>query len=299
MWRNLKQVVIAYEWVNWAFYLAVLCVLLVTAVFIQSILQPIHIARHDFSASNHCEHTISDRTGHAKFIGYVLSQETGKNLCRMLGGAAAFAQYYSSLRFEWSIQAEMRQRQISEKRYDLLAVRPEEMASASPAIRATYREIALYPAYKVFFIARDDQPELTREFIGKRILGLLNDQNSRSGYRIPLDALQRSGLDIREVHFKRYSSHQDLRDALARKEVDLIGTYWDERDRNSFPEWKTLGIGDADRGLSWYVDVSVWQNKEIRCALAEALSNQAKQSNDSYFGEIRISGPAQDGCDGS
>lgn len=298
LWRSLKQIVIAYDWANWVLYFLALGLLFMAVVFLQAESQPIHLARHDFNAMNHCERSTSDPTRDSKFMGYVLSRGSGQTLCRVLGDAVALARHYGSLRFEWSLQSEARGWQIHEKRYDLLAVRPEEMASAGASVRATYREIALYPAYDVFFIARDGQPEMTSGYLRKRTLGVLDDQHSRSGYRIPLDALRRSGLNLREVVIKKYPSHQDLRGALARREVDLIGSYWSEHDRRRYPEWKTLRIGGADRGPTWYVDVAIWQNKEVRCALVEALNSQAKRSNDSYFAELRIVRAARDGCDG-
>lgn len=204
---------------------------------------------------------------------------------------------YRSVRAEWSLSDEVLSRLIFEGYFDLLQLRPEEAQEPDGPFSRYYQRISYYPPYKVFLLARDAAPVLTAEYLRSRRIGLLEDPTSRSGYRVPMQVFRDLGLDRQQLQLSLYDSHNELRLALERGEVDVIGSYWDPPQKARFPDWHPLEIGGVKEGLNWFLANEVFDNTQERCAVIDALEHFEVGSGDPYFAKLSFTADAKKGCD--
>jgi hypothetical protein len=178
----------------------------------------------------------------------------------------------------------------------LLQLRPEQGQEKGTLFAAMYHRISHYPPYEVHLIARDRVPELTAEYLTSKIIGLLKNTRSRSGYRVPMQAFRTAGIDPRLLRIKRYEGHEELRLGLERGDVDVITSYWDDHLQKRYPDWQTMEIGGVDDGLNWFLADEVFRMKNDRCAVVNALEDLKDKAGNPYFKKLTIVREASEGC---
>ena len=95
-----------------------------------------------------------------------------------------------------------------------------------------------------------------------------------------MNAIKQAGIDANLINFIYYKNHHDLRTALSKGEVDLIGSYWAvEYDSKINPKGSLL-LKDGIEPSTWYL---VDSDDEIKCAIIKAIGLQLKNENDPYF----------------
>jgi hypothetical protein len=105
------------------------------------------------------------------------------------------------------------------------------------------------------------------------------------------------GLDFKRLRLNFYPNHEELRRALERGDVDVIGTYWDQQQQTRFPDWHQLEIGGVKEGLNWFLANSVFDDIKERCAVIKALDELTDASGKLYFAQLRFTREAVEGCD--
>ncbi|WP_018983806.1 PhnD/SsuA/transferrin family substrate-binding protein [Salinimonas chungwhensis] len=170
---------------------------------------------------------------------------------------------------------------------DLALVKSNVIEAFRANLIYDYEVIAAHDNYSAYFIALREKPQLTKEYlIGKRI-GILDYPSSRSGYIIPKTTLQSLGLNDENVSLSHYSSHGELRKALLSGEVDLIGSYWAEEDEQSLSRSYITALDKDVSGMRWYLKMQT-RNTDLRCALQSAITDTAKASSNSYYQNIDL-----------
>ncbi|GFD69873.1 hypothetical protein KUL106_31360 [Alteromonas sp. KUL106] len=152
-------------------------------------------------------------------------------------------------------------------------------------------EIASHPDYSAFFIALRERPELNKEYLlGKRI-GLLDYPSSRSGHIVPKTIMQNLGLSDSNVDIIYYSSHQELRRALLAGDIDIISSYWAEDDNKKFSRNYATPLQESVSGMKWYLKMQT-QNTDLFCAMQSVVHDIAMSHPRPYYKTITL----EEGC---
>ena len=152
-------------------------------------------------------------------------------------------------------------------------------------------KIASHPNYSAFFIALRERPELSKEYLlGKRI-GLLDYPSSRSGYIVPKTVMHDLGLSDNNINIVYFSSHQELRRALLSGEVDIISTYWAEEDKKRFSKNYATPLLENVSGMQWFLKMQT-QNTDLFCAVQSVIHDIAMSHPRPYYKTITL----EQGC---
>ena len=152
-------------------------------------------------------------------------------------------------------------------------------------------KIASHPNYSAFFIALRERPELSKEYLlGKRI-GLLDYPSSRSGHIVPKTVMQELGLSASNVDIVYFSSHQELRRALLAGDVDIISSYWAEEDKEKFSRNYATPLLESVSGMQWFLKMQT-QNTDLFCAMQSVVHEIAMSHPRPYYKTITL----EEGC---
>ncbi|BDX05377.1 hypothetical protein [Planctobacterium marinum] len=152
-----------------------------------------------------------------------------------------------------------------------------------------YKEVASYNKYSAFFIGLREKPELQKEYLlGKRI-GILDYASSRSGHIAPMMLFKQLDLDEKQVNLVYAKNHQQLRQLLESGSVDIISTYWSEADETRFNrEYRTALLSEIE-GSKWYLKEAE-KNTALKCAIQQELTRLAEQ-NRGYYRQLALTSP--------
>lgn len=152
-------------------------------------------------------------------------------------------------------------------------------------------KIASHPDYSAFFIALRERPELSKEYLLGRRIGLLDYPSSRSGNILPKTVMQNLGLSDNNVDIVYYSSHQELRRALLAGDVDIISSYWAEEDNDKFSRNYATPLQESVSGMRWYLKMQT-QNTDLFCAMQSVVHEIAMSHPRPYYKTITL----EEGC---
>lgn len=156
-----------------------------------------------------------------------------------------------------------------------------------------YQEIASHQNYTAYFIALREKPELTKEYLlGKRI-GILDYPSSRSGHIVPKTVLKSLDLNDNNVELHYYSSHQELRRGLLAGEVDIISSYWDKNDGESLSKSYITPLEDSVSGMRWYLKMQT-RNTDLKCAVQDIIREVSASQTKKYYQQVEIKEPCGD-----
>ena len=283
---------------NWAFFLVVIVGVGAVAVLASSQNYSPRLGTLDWAQQDHCRSAIGGGNPDGRpLIAYVHASFQGHALCDELSVEDRLAANFSEVHAQWTVRPEDLRHGIAQGRPDLLLLRREEITASQEFVHRLYRQIAFYPSYEVFLIARDHRPAGTPQYLGSHRIGLLQTSSSWSGYIVPMQHFHEAGVDLRDLAIRYYPSHPALRDGLHRDEVDVISSYWDEFQAQHHPEWQTHPIGHVAEGMSWFLEESAYEQPEIRCTLVDALRSLADRTSNPYFADLRLTKAAGQSCD--
>ncbi|MEG3766038.1 PhnD/SsuA/transferrin family substrate-binding protein [Alteromonas sp. 14N.309.X.WAT.G.H12] len=156
-----------------------------------------------------------------------------------------------------------------------------------------YEEIATHPDYNAYFIALKEKPELSKEYLlGKRI-GILDYPSSRSGHIVPKTVLKSLGLNENNIKLQYYNSHQELRRVLLAGEVDMIASYWDKNDSNILSKSYITALENGVSGTRWYLKMPT-RNTDLRCAVQQVVVSMSASQTNKYYQQIELKDPCID-----
>jgi hypothetical protein len=287
------------EFWNWLSFLTIILGLGALCFLASASHREIVFKEHPLSIDQFCEQSIETPDLDSEtFLIFVLAEHFGTNLCNRLISDTALSSDYGSIRAEWSLSSDELSRAIVSSSYALLQLRPEQALEAGGFLNQDYKRISYYPPYAAGLIARDSAPERTVEYLrSPRVIGLLQNPKSRSGYQIAMRTFGTLGLNKNELLIKQYPSHAELRRALKRGDVDVIGSYWDAEEQTKYPDWRFKELGGVKEGLNWFLENSVFANLSQRCSVVDALIALTDIDGDSYFSDMRITQQSLEGCD--
>jgi hypothetical protein len=211
---------------------------------------------------------------------YGLRRSSVVKLTKTLCDDVRMKQRYSRIKGQWQ-HNNIHKLSMLLSPYNLLIAKPAYINTQDILASVNYLPLASYQTYPSYFINNSDEPiELTDKYFHNKKVGLLINHKSFSGFIIPKNALKHAGIDENLINFMYYKTHHDLRTALSKGEVDLIGSYLaGDYDSKINPKGSLL-LKDGIESSTWYfIDTT----EEIKCAIIEAISLQLKDENDPYF----------------
>ena len=144
---------------------------------------------------------------------------------------------------------------------------------------------------RAFFIALRERPQLSKEYLLGKSIGLLDYPSSRSGHIVPKTVIQNIGLSDSNVNIVYYSSHQELRRALLAGEIDIISSYWAEEGSENFSRNYATPLQEDVSGMQWYLKM-LTQNTDLFCAMQTVVNEIAMSHPRPYYKTITL----EEGC---
>jgi len=218
---------------------------------------------------------------------YDFSLYTGSDFLKALYEAPEIQQKFGVVRIQWRREEMEGLQQLNTHPYDLLVIKQSWMQKTSLDVIARYTEIASYQTYSGYLIAMNEPPQLTATYLEGKRLGLLDNPTSMSGHLVPRSALHEAGIEEQILMIRYYKAHSELRTALLNKEVDLIGSYWNEDDKKLFNIANRLEIKSDIGGSKWYLSPKLIDTP-AHCAIVRILKKRADESKNAYFKKIQI-----------
>ena len=214
------------------------------------------------------------------FALYGLRRSNVVRLTKTLCDDVRMKQQFSRIKGQWQ-HNNIHKLSMIPNPYNLLIAKPTYINAQDVLASVNYSPLASYQTYPSYFINNSGEPiELTDRYFHNKKVGLLINHKSFSGFIIPKNALKQAGIDENLINFMYYKTHQDLRTALSKGEVDLIGSYWSVDYDSKFNPKASLLLKDGIEPSTWYL---IDTNEEIKCAIIEAINLQLKEEDDPYF----------------
>ncbi|MEO2268453.1 hypothetical protein V1358_14185 [Pseudoalteromonas sp. YIC-656] len=145
-----------------------------------------------------------------------------------------------------------------------------------------YYPVIGYPSYTAYFIGSHEKPRLDKAYFLDKRIGLIDYPTSRSGHIIPKQVFKELDINLDTLNITFANSHQSLRDKLAKGELDVIASYWQQTDDERFSANYITAIGSNISGSHWYLKKAA-DNPDLACALQDTLLSMAKAQTSTYF----------------
>lgn len=207
----------------------------------------------------------------------------GQALISALCASGGVQQKYADVSYTWALNEIDLEASIRDFEWDLAFGR-RHLFEGTEKIPSGYTAIAEYAVYKAYLIFKsatdpDRLPEMK--------IGILANAESSSGHKVPKAYFRSIGLKPENLALRLYPNHASLRSALASGEVDVIGSYWNETDREKFPEFREMEIQEGLVGSQWFVQSTTFDHA-ITCIYTSILESLASITEDRYFQNINI-----------
>ncbi len=203
----------------------------------------------------------------------------------------AFAAHFGALESRSVHRDYFNLRELHESRYDLVLAKPELIEGAVVAgAGVPYRMIAQYRAYGSQLVALSGKPELTREWLVGRTIGLLDDPNSVSAYQVPISALRERGLmDVADITYFR--SYREMYRALFAHRVDAIASIVsDEGPQSELQVPDGLVLAENLPGPAWFASRELIDSAAY-CTVIEGIARFGEETRVDFFRDIRVEVP--------
>lgn len=249
--------------------------------------------KHDSPLADKAESMASstDRTFRILDVFHAGTPDLADALCK----DNRFAKRYDRVEAAWINRDQIDLRPIFQKYYDLMLAKPELLQRAELEGIPGYTAIARYANYSSQFISLDTKPELSTAYFSGKKLGLLDDPNSVSGYKIPSIALRRANIDSSQFDIIYYKSHLDLHQALHQREVDVIASFsWSAFNAPAqTSKNKSLHLQSQLAGPRWFLHPDLLASQS-HCSALAALQGISSANQSTYLAKLTIIRGCQD-----
>lgn len=235
----------------------------------------------------HCDtsNRESDQVLHILDLFMGNTQELVDQLCHQ---PSITAQYHR-VEVSWMHRNEIDLQLIFKQHYQLLLAKPELMSRIQTWQSGEYLDIIRFPDYVSQLLSLQGPPSLSREYFSGKILGLIDDANSLSGYQVPMAALEQAGIGEQDYQLALHPSHYQLHQALRSGEVDVIASF-SSSVVPSDASHHSLALHKALPGLRWYLQPTLLDSA-IHCQLLHSLQQFIVHSDNDYLNALVVSRP--------
>jgi phosphonate transport system substrate-binding protein len=218
---------------------------------------------------------------------FVYNRSTAEDLLVLFCNNPDIAKQFGSVKATWGVTAPAMMEKVGNGFADLTRAKQQIIDALSATETHGYTQIATYPNYRVFLIARNEKPSVSKEYLLDKTFGLIDYPTSRSGHIVPKQILADLGLSLDKMSIVYASSHAELRELLAAGKVDVISSYWSDVDNERFSYSYTQQIESEVSGTNWYLKMEN-DNTVLFCAVQQILLQYSESQNSSYYNRLEL-----------
>ena len=231
------------------------------------------------------QHQVSE-----SFTIFVQEQQISKQLMQMFCDDPEIKRQFASVKAYWGIDDSTTMMLVGKGIADITKVKQNVMGALAATRTHGYEAIASYPDYTAYLIAMNEKPELTKQYLLDKTIGLLNYPTSRSGHIAPKQLFSDLGLSFEKMQIVYASSHDELRDLLSTGKVDIISSYWQQEDHNRFSKDYAAQIKRGLAGNTWYLKMHK-NNTRLYCAAQKILAEYSVKQPLHYYSKLKLLHP--------
>jgi hypothetical protein len=223
------------------------------------------------------------------FEAIVFGESQASRLLSTFCGDVSFKQSYGGIKVSWSTYRQtLDVEKLSKGGFGLFV--SSEMSTNKEGVtdQNNYMPIVKYGDSWAYLISKDKNIAVTSSYLKGKKIGLVNKAYSLLGQAIAIKYLVANRIDVSSLDIRYYPSHGHLRKALQSNEVDIISSYFDEKDDPS-----RLGVTHRIRldpivtGFSWYTKTELI-NTPVGCKIYDFLESERKNSRQDYFKNFTV-----------
>ncbi|WP_254700774.1 PhnD/SsuA/transferrin family substrate-binding protein [Paraglaciecola mesophila] len=194
---------------------------------------------------------------------------------------------YGEVTVQWSHNEQEIIQYVGKGIADLALVKENVMLAFAAETTYRYQTVAQYKDYSTYLISLKEKPELTKQYLWGKRLGLLDYPSSRSGHIVPKGMLNDLGISESSMEIIYVNSHEALRDLLAAGKVDIISSFWKDKDEQRFSANYRTPIKTKVSGSKWYLKMET-QNTDLICEIQSILQTLAMQTQSDYYSQLQL-----------
>ena len=195
--------------------------------------------------------------------------------------------YFNQVSIFWQHRDSVDLRSLLDLEYSLFLAKPELLQRIELVDASGYVAVASHPSYTSGLLSLGKQPELTNDYFRGKVMGLIDDPSSLSGYQIPKAAFHKNMIDESLFKVRPFKSHNLLYEALLTGEVDLIASYLPGENDPLYERLHVLSLMERLVGPRWYLHPDLIDSAE-HCILVDALKQFSKGHINPYIEKLTI-----------
>jgi phosphonate transport system substrate-binding protein len=222
------------------------------------------------------------------FVAFITDQPMAAQLLSNLCSNSVINRQYGKVEVHWSHNEQEISQYVGKGIANLALVKENVMQAFATQVTHGYKIIAQYQDYSAYFFSLKEKPQLNKEYLWGKKLGLLDYPSSRSGHIVPKRLLTELGIGDDNMQITYVKSHEALRELLASGKVDLISSFWQEQDSERFSVNYITPIETQVSGSKWYLKMAT-NNTDLWCALQDSLFRLSHEIHSQYYSTLKLS----------
>lgn len=222
-----------------------------------------------------------------EFVVFITDQGMASKLLSSLCSNQTINRQYGIVTVQWSHNEQEIIQYVGKGIADLALVKENVMLAFAAETTYRYQTVAQYKDYSTYLISLKEKPELTKQYLWGKRLGLLDYPSSRSGHIVPKGLLNELGISEANMDIVYVNSHEALRDLLATGSVDIISSFWKEEDAERFSANYITPINTKVSGSKWYLKMET-QNTDLICEIQNTLSTLSTNTQSDYYRQLEL-----------
>lgn len=222
------------------------------------------------------------------FVAFITDQAMASKLLSALCENKVINRQFGKVEVHWSHNEQDIIQYIGKGIADLALVKENVMLAFAAQVTHGYQVVAKYQDYSTYLISLKEKPQLNKQYLWGKKLGLLDYPSSRSGHIVPKGMLHEMGILDENMDIIYVNSHEALRDLLASGKVDVISSFWKAQDEKRFSANYITPIQTRVSGSKWYLKMAT-ENTDLLCDMQKSLLRLATQTQSEYYSQLLIS----------
>ena len=222
-----------------------------------------------------------------EFVAFITDQGMASKLLSALCSNQTLNRQYGKVTVQWSHNEQEIIQYVGKGIADLALVKENVMLAFAAQTTYRYQTVAQYQDYSAYLISLKEKPELSKQYLWGKSLGLLDYPSSRSGHIVPKGLLNDLGISEANMDIICVNSHEALRDLLAAGKVDIISSFWKDIDDQRFSANYITPIKTKVSGSKWYLKMET-QNTDLICEIQKTLLQLSSKTQSDYYSQLQL-----------
>ncbi|MEH6710678.1 MAG: PhnD/SsuA/transferrin family substrate-binding protein [Paraglaciecola polaris] len=222
-----------------------------------------------------------------EFVAFITDQGMASKLLSALCSNQTLNRQYGKVTVQWSHNEQEIIQYVGKGIADLALVKENVMLAFAAQTTYRYQTVAQYQDYSAYLISLKEKPELSKQYLWGKSLGLLDYPSSRSGHIVPKGLLNDLGISEANMDIIYVNSHEALRDLLAAGKVDIISSFWKDIDDQRFSANYITPIKTKVSGSKWYLKMET-QNTDLICEIQKTLLQLSSKTQSDYYSQLQL-----------